>query len=197
MKRILFVPALLALFVSCEASVSYPDNIKYTNKTGMTVKFWTAENNSPEYELPAYYSMNLPSDVRGRTQISGIEAPLVTWEHNNNSEYDIWLIKKGKDLEIRNYTNDTITVKEKNRYISKDGVWPVDEEVKIGPKKHRNYEADGLNLQLYTKKPVWIIEPQKRFELIKIPPDEGDNFATYILGIEPPYDDEEWYLKQE
>jgi hypothetical protein len=195
MKRILFVPALLALFASCESSVTYPD-IKYTNTTDKTVTFWTAENNSPKYELAANASMNLPSDVRGRTQISNIETALVTWKYHEHDEYDIRLIKEGKSLEIRNYTDDIITVKEKNRYISKDGVWPVDEEVKIGPKKNRNYEADGFNLQLYTKKPVWVIDPQKRFELIKIPPDEDDNF-TYILGIEPPQDDEEWYLKSQ
>ena len=189
MKGSLIVLALL-LFAACESSVTYPD-IKYTNTTDKPIKFWTAENNCPDgYQLAAHASMNLSSDVRGRTQISYIDTPLVTWEYHENNECDIRFIKKGKSLEIRNYTKEKIVVKEKNGYISEDDEWPV--EVEIKPKHSEDYEV--VNLKLYTEKPVWIIDPQKRFELKKLP-DEGEEKYTYILGIEPPWDDEEWYLK--
>ena len=195
MKGSLIVLALL-LFAACESSVTYQD-IKYTNstgETGKTVKFWTAENNCPDgYELPVGASMSLPSDVRGRTQISSIETPLVTWEYNEDNVYDIRFVKVGRSLEIRNYSQDKVIVKEKNGFISKNNdEWPV-VEVKIGPRHDEDYKAVN-NLKLYTKKPVWIIEPPIRFELKEIL-DESDEVKYYILGIKPPWDDDEWYKK--
>jgi len=196
MKGSLFVLALL-LFMSCE-SETYPD-IRYTNEARQPVKFWTAEYNCPDgYKLDTDASMSLPSDVRGRTQISSIETPLVTWEHHEFNEYDIRLIKEGRSLEIRNYTQEKIVVKEKNGYISQDGEWPYI-KVEIGPRTSGKYKADEQNLKLYNvKNPVWIIEPDKSFVLKKIPDPDGDEKKDkYILGIEPPEDDEEWYPKED
>ena len=189
MKRnFIFAAVLLLFFVSCE-SESYPD-IKYTNTLNETVVFRTAEKDSKKIELEANKSMSLPSDARGRTQIASIDTPLVTWEYHGRDVYDIRFMKNKSSLEIRNYTREKIIVKEKNGYISNDDAWPV--EVELESRNEQNfYNAAGVytDLNLYTDKPVWIINPQKRFELKRITVNEQ---VKYILGIEPPGNDEEW-----
>ena len=185
MKRnFIFAAALLLSFVSCKPE-SYPD-IRYTNTQNESVAFRTAENHSQKIELAANESRYLSSNVYGRTQIASIETPLFIWEYNGHDVYDIHLIKKGVALEIRNYTMEKVIVKEKNGYISYDGTWSV--EAELGPRNEKKFF--NVDLKLYTDKPVWIMDPQKRFELKRIM--VNGQIDKYILGIEPPGDDEEW-----
>jgi len=194
-RKFIFAAALTLFLTACESgsfsglNTNYPD-IKYTNTTDIPVKFWIAEKEAREILLAPYKSITLSSEIRGRTQLAGIETPLVIWEYHENNVHDIRLLKNGISLEIRNYSEEKYVVNEKNGYISIDDIWPV--EAALEPRKGgKFYSTAGNNLKLFTDKPIWIISPDKRFELKRVKDIEG-NIVKYILGIDPPWDDKEW-----
>ncbi|MCL2066394.1 MAG: hypothetical protein FWG99_02880 [Treponema sp.] len=191
MKKIIVLTAAIAL-AAC-TSGNYPD-FEYTNNSGSAVEFRTSEKDSPLHRVENGRRYTLSSDVRGRSRITYISEPFVTWEYRNNDVYDIVFLKHEIQLTIKNYSAETVVVKEKFNLLSH----LAQSEIILGPGGSQN---DTVNAVLHTFKPVWKTSPESaRLRLVNR--DSGEQYSVgfneiaagsaYMLGIGRPPAGEWW-----
>jgi hypothetical protein len=152
MKAYILLAALAGfIFPSCDTG-DYPP-YRYTNNSAYNVSFKTREADSPVYTLDPGASMRLDSTVWGRADIDdvSINPPYITWDRGHNDIYNIEFKVDGEPIpmEIRNFTDDTITLKEARGYIE-----PAD-EVTLEPKDKPGSEDKTRNI--FTETPSFII----------------------------------------
>lgn len=150
MKRKILLAAAVVLFcVSC-GNGDY-QAYTYTNQTDKTLQFRTAEKSSPLYVLGPTNSITLPSDARGRGEITYIDKPFVTWKlagSSGDSIYDILFVdRQSYEVTIKNYTASEITVTEVHGFL-------MPNTVTVAAAKDASTPGTKI-ASVFTEKPVW------------------------------------------